>query len=166
MDNTLTGSNSITLTYEEYIKTKYKNLVILAREVEKTLGTEKTHKIIKDAFYKKMYNSVREEMKEQGPVECFMDFVRIEKEDNMGPGVMNTVDLSYDNETKTELGLHITRCLEAEVFNEMDAADIGYLVVCNPDHAYAKACNPSVKLRRTKTLMQGDQYCNHTWYWE
>jgi hypothetical protein len=162
----LTSEATIKLTYKEYVKTKYEKLVILAREMEKTLGTEKTHEIIKEAFYNNMYEIVLEEMKEQEPVECFMDFVRIEKEDNESPGVMNTVDISYVKETETELGLHVTRCLEAEVFNEMDAADIGYLIVCNPDHAYAEACNPRVKLKHTKTLMQGDQCCNHTWYWK
>lgn len=166
MANPLTGKMAESLTYKEYIETKYKNLVILARETEKTLGAEKAHEIIKDAFYNEMYRSVKEEMKELGPVECFKDFVRIEKDDNTGSGVMDTVNLAYVKETDTELGLRVTWCLEAEVFKEMGASDIGYLVVCNPDHAYAKACSPRVKLRRTKTLMQGDQYCNHTWYWE
>jgi hypothetical protein len=58
------------------------------------------------------------------------------------------------------------RALHAEAFKELDAEDIGYLVACNPDHAYAKACNPRVKLRRTKTLMQGDEHCDHVWYWD
>jgi hypothetical protein len=110
-----------------------------------------------------MYNSVVEEMKEQGPIKSFSDFIWIEKEDNESA---RAVDLSYVEETDTELGLHITKCLEAEVFNEMDAADIGYLVVCNPDQAYAKACNPRIKLRLTLKLMQGNQYCNHKWYWK
>lgn len=162
----MTSGKTKNLTYKEYIKTKYKNLIILAREMEKALGTEKSHEIIKDAFYKDMFHSVTEEISDQEPVECFADFVRIEKEDNEGPDVNNTVILSYVNQTDKELGLHVTKCLDAEVFKELGAVDLGYLIVCNPDHAYAKACNPRVKLRRSKTLMQGDPYCNHTWYWE
>jgi hypothetical protein len=164
--NPLTSGKTKNLTYKEYIKTKYKNLIILAHEMEKTLGTEKTHSIIKEAFYQEMYKSVTEEMKELGPVEKFTDFIRIEKEDNERPSVTSTVTIAYERETDTELELHVTKCLEAEVFRELEAADLGYLIVCNPDHAYAKACNPRVKLRRSKTLMRGDPYCNHIWYWE
>jgi len=52
------------------------------------------------------------------------------------------------------------------VFKEMKATDLGYVLNCQPDFAYAKACHPNVKLKRTKTLMQGDNYCDHTFYWE
>ena len=166
MANPLTSEETKNPTNKETIKSKHKNLVILAREMEKTLGTEKAHKIVKDAFFNDMYQSVTEEMKELGPVECFADFVRIEKDDNETPGITSNVNISYVNETDTELGLQVTKCLDAEVFKELESVDLGYLIVCNPDHAYATACNPRVKLRRSKTLMQGDPYCNHTWYWE
>lgn len=155
-----------TLTYREYLKEKYSNLVLLVREMERTIGKDRTREIVKNTFYDDMYSSVTQELNELGPVNCFADFVRIEKEENESIEFRNIVTIRYVSDTDTELGLHVSECLNAEVFKELGAEDIGYLVVCNPDHAYAKACNPCVKLRRSKTLMQGDEYCDHTWYWD
>ena len=86
--------------------------------------------------------------------------------ENETPHFRNIVTLSYPNETSTELSLHVTECLYSDAFKELEAEDLGYIMVCNPDHAYAQTCNPRIKLRRTKTLMQGDSHCNHIWYWE
>ena len=155
-----------TLTYKEYLKDKYTNLVLLVREMEKTIGKTKAHLIVEKTFYKDMYDSVTKELIELGPVNEFADFVRIEKEENESTDIRNTVTIKTVTDTENMLGLHITECLDAEVFKELGAEDIGYLVACNPDHAYAKACNPRVKLRRTKTLMQGDEHCDHVWYWD
>ncbi len=55
----------------------------------------------------------------------------------------------------------VKQCLWAKSFRDADAADIGYAGVCHPDFAVASAFNPRMKLIRTKTLMQGDEYCNH-----
>lgn len=38
-------------------------------------------------------------------------------------------------------------------------------MVCKTDHAYAQASHPRIKLRRSKTLMEGHEHCDHTWYW-
>jgi hypothetical protein len=59
-----------------------------------------------------------------------------------------------------------TECLWAKTFREANASDIGYAAICYPDYASAQAFNPKLKLIRTKTLMQGDDCCNHRWVWE
>jgi hypothetical protein len=134
--------------------------------MEKTIGIERAHKLVEKAFYDDMFKWVTEDLEELGPVNEFADFVKIEKEENESIGVRSKVTIKYVEDTRSELGLRVSECLDAEVFKELEAEDIGYLVACNPDHAYAKACNPCVKLRRTKTLMQGDDYCDHVWYWD
>ena len=62
--------------------------------------------------------------------------------------------------------IKVTECLMAEVFREADAADIGYAVICSGDEATCQGFNPKIKLTRTKTLMQGDECCNHRWVLE
>jgi hypothetical protein len=54
----------------------------------------------------------------------------------------------------------VTQCLWARMFREQDAADIGYAVVCNPDHGVATGFNSKLKLIRTQTLMQGGECCD------
>jgi hypothetical protein len=60
----------------------------------------------------------------------------------------------------------ISRCLWAKSFREEQAADIGYAAICHPDYAVAAGFNPKLKLIRTKTLMQGDECCNHRYVLE
>lgn len=57
----------------------------------------------------------------------------------------------------------IAECLWARTFREADAADIGYACICHPDYAMAEGFNPSMRMVRTKTLMQGHDCCNHRW---
>jgi len=154
------------LTYKGYIRIRYTNTVVLAREMINALGKDQAHEIIKNAFYKDMEDLVKEELLELGPVESFKDFVKMEKDENESPEFRNIVSLTYSHETSTELSLHVTECLYTEVFKELEAEELGYLMVCNPDHAYAQTCHHQIKLRRSKTLMQGDSYCDHTWYWK
>jgi hypothetical protein len=60
----------------------------------------------------------------------------------------------------------VTECLWAKTFRKANASDIGYARICYPDFASARAYSPKLKLIRTKTLMQGDDCCNHRWVWE
>lgn len=62
--------------------------------------------------------------------------------------------------------VRITECLWAKTFRDADAADIGYASICHPDFAMTEGYNPKLKLVRTKTLMQGDDCCNHCWVME
>ena len=96
----------------------------------------------------------------------FADFVRTEKDENDQPNFRNIVELTYPNGSETELSLNVSRCLYAEVFKELDAIELGYLMVCNPDHAYAQASHPRIKLRWSKTLMERRDCCDHTWVWD
>jgi len=57
--------------------------------------------------------------------------------------------------------LKITKCLWEKVYREAEAADLGYAIVCHTDFATAEASNQT--LVRTKTLMRGDDCCNHRW---
>jgi hypothetical protein len=75
-----------------------------------------------------------------------------------------TIRIIEDTDTATES--KVTECLWAKTFREANASDIGYARICHPDFASARAFNPKLKLIRTKTLMQGDDCCNHRWVWE
>jgi len=66
-----------------------------------------------------------------------------------------------DSETAHEI--RVTECLWAKTFREAGAAAIGYAVVCHGDYAECQAFNPHIRMIRTKTLMQGDDCCNHRW---
>jgi uncharacterized protein involved in tellurium resistance len=54
----------------------------------------------------------------------------------------------------------------AEIMKYMDTQDIGYTLFCHPDFAMARAMNQNFDLERIKTLMQGDDFCDHKYKWE
>jgi len=56
-----------------------------------------------------------------------------------------------------------TRCMWAEIFRELGAADIGSWI-CEGDDAGVHAYNPRLRCRLTRTLMKGDTCCDHCFY--
>ncbi len=57
-----------------------------------------------------------------------------------------------------------TRCPIYEMAKEMKATDLMYYHTCSTDECIASAFNPQIGFKRTKTLMQGDDYCDHYYY--
>ena len=56
-----------------------------------------------------------------------------------------------------------TRCMWAEAFKALEAEDIGFWI-CEGDGPMASAFNPAIGFCRTKTLMMGDDCCDHIYY--
>ncbi|MFW9800501.1 MAG: L-2-amino-thiazoline-4-carboxylic acid hydrolase, partial [Candidatus Thorarchaeota archaeon] len=46
------------------------------------------------------------------------------------------------------------------------AEDLGKIMLCEGDHPFIKTMNPNLKLERTKTLMEGNEQCNHRFFWD
>lgn len=76
--------------------------------------------------------------------------------------------LTFDivEDTNKAFEMKITECLWAKIFREAKASDIGYAAICHPDYAMTQAFNPKIRTIRSKTLMQGHDYCNPRWVWE
>jgi hypothetical protein len=151
------------MTFEQYFRDKCHEMICLGEEFERVLGRKKTLEIIGKAR-ERYITEITE--KERGLAKSFEDFKEAEKAENASPYFQHTLSLTYPEETSNKLKFHVTECLWAKVFKEMKATDLGYVINCQPDFAYAEACNPKIKLKRTKTLMQRDDCCDHTFYWE
>ncbi|NPV06735.1 MAG: L-2-amino-thiazoline-4-carboxylic acid hydrolase [Anaerolineae bacterium] len=66
-------------------------------------------------------------------------------------------------DTERRQAYRFTRCLWAEIFRELEAADIG-IWICEGDGPAAAAFNPAIGFARTKTLMEGDDCCDHVYH--
>jgi len=66
-------------------------------------------------------------------------------------------------DTDTRQAYRFTRCMWAEIFAELDALDIGFWL-CEGDAPMTSAFNPAIGFQRTKTLMEGDDCCDHIFY--
>ena len=68
-------------------------------------------------------------------------------------------------DTPQAFEVKITECLWAKTFRKMGMSKMGYLLICYPDYARCQGFNPRITLTRSKTLMLGDDCCNHRWVW-
>jgi len=154
------------LTYEEYFHRRFDRQVQLIQEFERVLGRKKTFEIVGKANEKFAVESLKKEMNEREPIRSFEDYKALVKHDFNSPFWSHTLAVTFPEETDKKLVFNVTDCLWAKTFKELNATDIGYILCCRPDFAMARAYHPNIRLRRTKTLMQGSSCCNHTYYWK
>jgi predicted ArsR family transcriptional regulator len=73
--------------------------------------------------------------------------------------------IEYEFEDTAEgTQVRVTRCPLAEMAREIGAADWGSICFCADDPAMVAGFNPKMGFRRTKTLMEGDDYCDHFYF--
>jgi hypothetical protein len=63
------------------------------------------------------------------------------------------------------IGYCFTRCMYAEILRELEEPELG-LVICARDGPWVKSFNPGLGFHRTKTLMEGDDVCDHVFHVE
>lgn len=52
------------------------------------------------------------------------------------------------------------RCRYADMYKELGMADLGVVLSCGRDFELVEGFNPRMKLVRTKTIMEGHDYCD------
>jgi len=57
--------------------------------------------------------------------------------------------------------VYVTKCPMVDGFRSIGRADLGVQFFCNEDDHIVEGFNPSIRFTRTKTLMEGDDCCNH-----
>ena len=148
------------LTYEQYVHACFDGIIQLAQELERVLGREKTFEIIGNARVKFDLELVKKHLAGKQAFGNFEDFKKFVKTLHESPVAKHLFTITYPVDTATEIEFHTTECLFARVFRDMKAADLGYVMMCKPDFMTTPEYCPNVRLKRSKTLMQGDAYCD------
>jgi hypothetical protein len=148
-------------TYEEHFSRIYTNFVHFLRTLEAEIGKESMMDILR-----KWGDNRGVEMAEKLKKSNFSDFKEYWKSTAASDYFQHTTTTSYPEETDTVLQCEITECLWAKTFQDLNAAELGKIMVCDPDIPMASAMNPKIKLVRTKTLMEGHDCCDHRYVWE
>jgi hypothetical protein len=85
----------------------------------------------------------------------------------VNPGAFWSHTLTYEIVENSERAfeVRVTECLWADTCRRLGgvAAELGYALTCNPDFGACRGFNPKLRMERSKTLMQGDDCCNHRW---
>ncbi len=66
-------------------------------------------------------------------------------------------------DTEEYLEYRVDRCAIADAIRSLNEPELGYAVVCAWDDGFCKGVNPDIKFTRTKTLINGDDCCNHAY---
>jgi hypothetical protein len=66
--------------------------------------------------------------------------------------VLRVNDTAYD--------FNVTRCRYAEMYRALGIPELGSVLSCGRDYALGEGFNPSLKLTRTQTIMEGAPFCD------
>ena len=64
-------------------------------------------------------------------------------------------------EIENGVQVYCTRCPYANLYRALGGEDWGFQLFCAADAELVEQFNPNIKFERTKTLMEGDDCCNH-----
>ena len=66
--------------------------------------------------------------------------------------ILQVTDAAYD--------FNVTRCRYAEMYRALGIPELGSVLSCGRDYALGEGFNPSLKLTRTQTIMEGAPFCD------
>jgi hypothetical protein len=152
------------LSWREFFAQRYGSMFIpFIKFCAKQIGRDKTIEMLKDYASESAILTAENLVKRLGTNE----FEAVKKFfDPANPRSANTLTFTISESTDKSFELHVTECLWAKTFIDAKAADLGYAAVCFGDYQTAKSFNPRIELVRNKTLMQGDDCCNHRYLWK
>ena len=143
-------------TYEEAFRWRFGYYIDLMECLAEHLGREKLVEMIMRAVDERDIGG-----EPDNPEHTLAEYVESGKR-----AFHNMMTWEVIEESDTVYEMKVTECLWAKTFQERNAADVGYATICYSDFSDARAYHSKLKLERTKTIMQGDDCCNHRWTWE
>ncbi len=149
------------MSYREYYRTKYEEMVRLVRDLSGELGKSNLLQMIMTTAEQRslvLGNAHAEKV----PVNDFATYIGMFRE----PAYQQIMTMQIVEDAPAAFEVRITECLWASTFKDLEAADIGYAHICHADFTWAEGFNPAIKLTRDQTLMQGHASCNHRYTWE
>ena len=137
---------------------QYETAAAFATEFMAELGKARALPIIRRAFAKMQIKAAKELAARLGG-NSFQDFAewyeyRKRTKDNPNVEILEITD--------RHIALRINACLAAEAFKHFGCPEV-CRQYCDADHDYIEAFNPMIKLKRTKTIADGTDHCDHIW---
>jgi hypothetical protein len=151
------------MTFREVFDFAYKDLVPVLQDLARRLGEERVFEALKGAVAAHALEAGQASAREL-PSNDFAAFTASAREPSYFASHILTLEVVED--TPGAFEVKVTECLWAKTFREMGAAGLGDALICHRDYADCQGFNPHITLTRSKTLMQGDDCCNHRFVWE
>jgi L-2-amino-thiazoline-4-carboxylic acid hydrolase len=155
----------VDITWREYFNLRFADASKYAKLLIDELGEEKAYEILdKNALeegkeYGKEWMSKRNPLTSKDDISDFFHGLYSE------PFWDKCLEVEY-LESDDCFKYNVTKCIWAYTFSKLGAPEFGFHTMCMGDYGIAKGLSPHVTLKRSKTLMQGDDCCDFSWYWE
>lgn len=133
-------------------------LVTIVKYLEKKYGKEAVENF-KEEWLQEVFYKPWKKIGESNPNDI-QTFVRLLEE-----GCIGSHEWVREINEPNRVRYRFTKCRWAEIFHELGRPDIGRWF-CESDYSICRAFNPKMKLKRTKTLMNGDDFCDHEFFIE
>ena len=128
------------ITYGQYIKDSMSGEVDLQRELERVLGKEKTHSILREWAEKRTVKLVKDHLKDSGvEIKNFEDFKNYMKKMWTSEHTLQTHTCEITHSSSDRVTYKVTECIWAKMMRELLAADLGLLTMCDIDFVSASA---------------------------
>jgi hypothetical protein len=146
-------------SYEELWRGRYDYYIETMFFLSNELGKAKLLGLLK-----KQFDDFQRANGGGNPNNSFSRFVR-ELRQKVKVSYHNMLESEVLEDSEEAFELRTSHCLWAKTFCEQNAGDIGYATICYGDFAKAAVYSPRLHLRLTKTLMTGNECCNHRYTW-
>lgn len=146
------------MSYTDVFNFAYQGVSSIMKIMAEKMGKEKFLELLKDSASESSALGTKQFAKSL-PKNDLASYVQVMKQPDSFWKHVLTFDILEDKENV--FAIKVKECLWAKTFRKVNADDIGYAMICHTDFAAASAFNPKLKMTRTKTLMQGHEYCDH-----
>lgn len=157
--------HTLDISYERYLEDLHAIAFNLFKQMEKEMGRSQALMVLMRAGeeWGRRLATQQTGGRELG---SFREFTELWDGILSSPLWKGTQDYEVVEHGERHLRMRVTRCLWAETFLRLGDTEAGYLMCCYPDYAMVSAYSPDLELIRTKSIMQGDDHCNHCFRWK
>lgn len=131
-------------------------LLPLVRRMEREIGVERAHELARETIAE----IAREQGRSVSQVLGRDDLEGFRQVRDSWGGAGGDLTIEGVREDHRHIDFNVTRCRFAEMYEQLGARDLGFLLSCNRDYTLSEGYSPRLHLRRTQTIMEGAPFCD------
>jgi predicted ArsR family transcriptional regulator len=72
--------------------------------------------------------------------------------------------ITFTETSQDRLAFDVHRCRYAELYERLGIRNLGAILSCGRDAAFSRGFNASIRMERTRTIMEGANYCDFRFF--
>lgn len=135
-------------------------LIPVIRAMQTEFGEARVNEVVGRAI-RGIARAQGEAERERANIKTMADLAKMRERGPLAEGSLILEVIQQDDE---RFGFNVTRCKFMEMYEEMGARDLGFLLSCGRDFAYFEGLAPDVAFERTQTRMEGADFCDFRYH--